>query len=56
MEEDTLFLKEDDICNELIRWETPFNGISTQGIEIFYTKTDTKSHSLLDLGRQRQGL
>ena len=29
--------------------ETPADEISTQGIKIFYTKTDTKSHSILEL-------
>ena len=36
--------------------ETSADKISTQGIEIFDTKTDTKDHSLLELGLKRQGL
>ena len=36
--------------------ETPANEISTQGIDIFDTKTDTGSQSLLDLGLKLQGL
>ena len=33
----------------------PTDKISTQGIEIFDTKTDTESHSLLELVLKRQG-
>ena len=36
--------------------ETPTDKISTQGIEIFDTKTDTEAHSLLELGLKCQGI
>ena len=36
--------------------DTPVDKISTQGIEMFDTKTDTESHSLLELGLKRQVL
>ena len=36
--------------------ENPSDKISTQGIEIFNTKTYTKAHSLLEFGMKRQGL
>ena len=36
--------------------DIPADEISTQGIEIFDTKTDTEAHNLLELGLKRQGL
>ena len=36
--------------------ETPTNKISTQGIEISDTNTDTKVHSFLEIRLKRQGL
>ena len=36
--------------------ETTANKISTQGIEIINTNTDTKSHSLLEITLKHQGL
>ena len=36
--------------------ETPAKKIITQGIEILDTKTDTESHSLLELEMKHQGL
>ena len=36
--------------------DTPANKISTQGIDIFDTKTDTQANSLLELELKRQGL
>ena len=55
MEENTLYVQEDDFSMNSEDGETPTEEISTQGIEIFNTKTDTKSHSLLELGLKRQG-
>ena len=36
--------------------ETSANEISTQGIEIFHTKTDTEAHILLEIVLKHQGL
>ena len=56
MEEDTLYVQEYALHNELKRRRDPANKINTQGIEIFDTKKDTKDHGILELGLKRQVL
>ena len=56
MEQDTLYVQEMIFAINSEDGETPTYEISTQRMEIFDTKTDTKDHSLLELGMKRQGL
>ena len=56
MVEETFYVQEDAIFDELRRQRDPTNKINTQGKEIFDTNTDTKAHSPFQIGLKHQGL
>ena len=56
MEEDTCMYKNNIFAMNSEDIETPAKEISTKGIYIFDTNTDTESHSILKFRLKRQGL